>query len=804
MSGRIATRGAVPLALLLAAASGAAGLAHQFIWVRRMIDVLGADAGTFSRVIAAFFLGLSLGAFYAARRATPRPWASVARAEIAVAALAAVVFGAGQLALGAPAIPALAPILGWILPPLLIAPPAFAMGVVIPWMIRAVGPGLAVPLYAVNTLGGILGILLALGWALPALGLAGAAFFALSLNLGIAAVATWLARRAGPTSVPVARGRPLESGPVALTAFASGFLVLGAEVMFQHQLAQFLISSHYASAIVLALVLAALGIGALLVPAFARLGAAALPVALALAALAAALQPLVLVTARGGIHYLPFNLPLWSYLGEALRLGLPAVAIPLLPAALVFPLLLRHATARGVDAGHLLAINGLGGWLGAELSARGLAPMFGLWQGMAVLAGGYALCVLFQPGRTRLVAAPLAALAIAVAWQWNARLPYAGLARGDRLESVAVGREGVVAVVTGGDDDWRLLVNNTYTLGGSRAALNQERQALLPVLLHGRAERVATLGIATGSTLAGAALDPGVQHIEGIELSPLVLGHAVHRFAAFNRAVATDPRVTLTQGDARWIIGQRRGGFDVIAGDLFLPWNTGEGRLFTREHFLGVRAALRPGGLFCQWLPMYQLTRPQFDAILRTFREVFPEAWIVRGDFYVSMPIIALVGGRPFDGIDWPAVTAACNRLRAANQSPDPLLRHVEGVAMLTLGPAPVPPAGPTITLANAWLEWNAARNVIGQREPWFIGVPLAQTLREVQRQGRPQLPADLRPAQDAGDLCIAYEIARAARLPAAAKIAEQLRADFPAALLEDPGARWAAWPMRYPPPFLP
>ena len=56
---------------LLAALSGAAGLAHQLLWVRRMVDILGANAGTFTRVVAAFFLGLAAGAWFAARRKTP-------------------------------------------------------------------------------------------------------------------------------------------------------------------------------------------------------------------------------------------------------------------------------------------------------------------------------------------------------------------------------------------------------------------------------------------------------------------------------------------------------------------------------------------------------------------------------------------------------------------------------------------------------------------------------------------------------------------------------------------------------------
>lgn len=472
----------------------------------------------------------------------------------------------------------------------------------------------------------------------------------------------------------------------------------------------------------------------------------------------------------------------------------------MLACGLIFPLLLRRAVAAGVDAGWLLAVNGLGGWCGAELTERVIAPMFGLWWSMAVLAAGYVLCFAAQPGLARFWATPLLALLVAYSWKLDGRLPYAALATGEKLVAVSVGREGVVGVVRGEPDDWRILFNNNYTLGGSRAQVNQERQTLLPMLLHGDARRVATLGVATGSSLAGATLDPALEQAEGIELSPLVLRFAGEHFAPFNRHVTENPRVRFTLADARLAIAQRPGAFDVIEGDLFLPWRTGERRLFTREHFAHVRRALRPGGLYCQWLPLYQLTRPQFETIVRTFRKIFPEAWIVRGDFYTAMPILGLIGGRDLASIDWEKVRAACDRVRAHGECRDPLLRHGESVAMCVVGAVPEPPPGPVNTLANGWLEWDAARNVVGQREPWFTGIPCATYLRDIHVATTPVLPESLRSAHAAGLWFHTLEIAGAANLPQAATLAAQVRDHLPATLVEDRAASWREWPMRHRP----
>ena len=59
------------------------------------------------------------------------------------------------------------------------------------------------------------------------------------------------------------------------------------------------------------------------------------------------------------------------------------------------------------------------------------------------------------------------------------------------------------------------------------------------------------------------------------------------------------------------------GGFLVLVRriQLVLDRRAGEGRLYAREHFHAVRGALRDGGVFCQWLPLYQLTRDKFVAL---------------------------------------------------------------------------------------------------------------------------------------------------------------------------------------------
>ena len=86
---RVLSRPTWAASLALACASGAAGLAHQILWTRRLVDVLGASADTFSKVVGAFFVGLALGAWLASRTKASEGnwWRRVAGAELAVPVL---------------------------------------------------------------------------------------------------------------------------------------------------------------------------------------------------------------------------------------------------------------------------------------------------------------------------------------------------------------------------------------------------------------------------------------------------------------------------------------------------------------------------------------------------------------------------------------------------------------------------------------------------------------------------------------------------------------------------------------------
>ncbi len=805
--------------------SGAAALSHQLLWTRRMVDVLGAGPGTFARVVGVFFAGLALGAAWAAMRPVrpSRAWLRVALAEGSVAMLVLPVLAAVPIG------DALRPILGttvvgWVLPVLVIAAPAFAMGVVFPAVVTAIFAGgrTALLLYMANTAGGVFGLVTMTVWCLPWLG-SDAACLATGAVNGVVAILALLQPRpkdgpapgvSAPTSTPSERTAAEPWGKRGyVLAFASGAWVLGLEVALQQHFAQVTINSQFSGATVLGFVLVAL-VGGSLLAAFLGPGIAGsrawLGWMLAVAGLAVALEPRFLAALRPGLVSVPYTLPAGPYYAAVGGLALALVVPGVMAMGAVFPALLR-GMATGPSAGaviaRLLAVNGVGGWIGAELMSMVLLPGLGLWWPMA-LWGAFALgLVVVLGGLRRATWAGLsAALGVVAVMALGMRgLPQVSPVKGGITVEVKSGREGVVAVMRREDDDWWITFNNSYTLGGSRAQSNQERQAHLPLLLHGRAKSVGVLGLATGSTLGGVVLHPGVEKVVVAELSPLVTQYSREYFRRFNRDAISDPRVEVLVEDARLMVRDRPQTFDVVVGDLFLPWRTGEGRMFSREHFAAVRRSLKPGGVFCQWLPLFQLTRPQVEGILRTLQQEFPTVIAIRGDFYAELPILGLVAfedGRKTSEVDWNGVSDACTALREARlgRVRDGLVRHPEGVAMCVVGDLPSMGRGPVNTLGNGWIEWDAGRNIVGLRSPWFVGVPAAEAFREWHRMQASRIPLGLRSAHDAGQFYLTLEVAACAGGDLVNAFKVQVGDRLPVALREDPMIDWKLWPSRVKP----
>lgn len=720
--------------------SGFAALVYQVLWVRELGLLFGSTAQAAALCIAIFFTGLALGGWFWGKRA-PRfqsslRWFGILEIFVALTALGhfglvpayhavypAIYASAGHIA-------ALDTLTKVLIAATILLPPAFLMGGTLPLMgqhlIRA-RDRLATTgavLYAVNTAGSATGALAA-GFFLPlSLGFRNAYLSAVCIDLFVGFMAILIARHASapasasasaaapaaPKPVPAhATGpRPLLEIPPRLVwaaAFASGFATLGAEVVWTRMFAQVLQNSVYTYALVLSAFLVALALGAGAAGALARIRAlnpgTALCALLFAGAAVLATAPWLFHRATGGLVYVGSDLGWRPYI---IAVGMMTGLVLLLPAVIlgaVLPYLLRtlenSQRAPGELIGRLVAVNTSGAIAGSLAAGFVLIPMVGAYRGMLLLAAIYpalAAAILFAGARSGARHAPaptpsrralrgaaaIAAAVTAVLLPMASTEALQNIRLRDRTERVIEVRESpqaTVAVVQRGRD-YVIRVNNYYTLGGTRGLDSERNQTVIPMLLHPEPREVFYLGMGTGIT-AGAALSFPVERVVVSEIIAAVADMSRAHFGPWINGLYEDPRVTVYADDGRNCLRRSRDAYDLIISDLFTPWKAGTGNLYTLEHYQTAFDRLRPGGIFAQWIPFYQVSELEFGIIARTMTEVFPQVVLWRGDLFRDRSIAALIGYRDAAPLD-PAV--AVRQLRHAAGDQDLPNAYFEALAL--------------------------------------------------------------------------------------------------------------------------
>ncbi len=390
--------------------SGMCALIYQLVWTRWLGLIVGNFATATATVITAFMGGLALGNWRLARlaagrtpRAALRLYAGLEAGLAALAALSPILFSSSF-----PASALLAGLTGgWggraFVSLLALLPPTILMGGTLPAMVQALSaaaPRALGPLYALNTLGGALGPLLAAFILMPVLGLKATVWLAALLNAAVALTAWTLAgnlsdEAAEPAATPTpgappaprdddGAGASLSPALALWLAGASGFLSLGFEIALTREFVLTITGgSVYGFAVILSCYLLGLALGALLLRRLAPGGAAgalrAFATAQAIAWVFALTTPfwdqVPILLVRLWWNPLPFGLLMGLDFAVIMALLLVVTtafgfALPALAAAL---------PDRGSAAvGRLFAANTLGAVLGAPLTGFVLLRWFGL------------------------------------------------------------------------------------------------------------------------------------------------------------------------------------------------------------------------------------------------------------------------------------------------------------------------------------------------------------------------------------------------------------------------------------------
>jgi spermidine synthase len=645
-------------ALGLMACSGFAGLGYQIVWTQQSALWLGHESAAVLAVVAAFFGGLSVGAWATGPRiehsANPLRFYAACEAVIAL-------WGLALIGLMAPASDALLGLIGVQPGPVwqwsvafggsfvLLLPATAAMGATLPAMervtaqLRAEGRSIAA-LYASNTFGAVIGVLATAFWLVPEFGLTRTAGLCIVLNLGCALIAmATLSRDFEPPTEALPASSRQHAALARLTL--TGLLGIGYEVLVVRVLSQVAEDTVYTFAMLLAVYLVGSALGA---AAYERWRARAVDperlgdrlfCALAVACLlgtaslwaAESLKTWLLAQTGAGMA---------AAIGAETVLALAAFGPPTLAMGALFSHLSAAARTSGASFGAALGANTLGAALAPLVFGVLLAPWLAPKGALLSIALGY-LALTARRGRIVPIAWAPAAIAAAL-WIGAPPLAFVDVPEGGHIVSYQEGVMAAVSVVEDAAGVARLRIDNRQQEGSSSSLLVDARQALLPALLHPAPRHALFLGLGTGMTAYSAAEEPTLQ-VDAVELLPEVIEASRHFTRTFT-AEAPSPRIHVMAADARRYVRATPRRYDLIVSDNFHPARSGSGALYTTEHFQAVRSRLAAGGLFCQWLPLHQLDLATLRSIVKSFIAVYPEGSAILASNSLETPVLGLIG----------------------------------------------------------------------------------------------------------------------------------------------------------------
>jgi predicted membrane-bound spermidine synthase len=166
-------------------------------------------------------------------------------------------------------------------------------------------------------------------------------------------------------------------------------------------------------------------------------------------------------------------------------------------------------------------------------------------------------------------------------------------------------------------------------------------QLLLPLvtMAHApRAENAAVIGFGSGMSSHVLLGSPHAKDVVTIEIEPEIM-NAAKGFMPANKRAYDDPRSTIVVDDAKSYFASSGRKFDLILSEPSNPWVSGVSGLFTREFYQRVSTQLTEGGVFGQWLHLYELNDALATSVMFAIDEVFKDYAI----FYTSNADILIV-----------------------------------------------------------------------------------------------------------------------------------------------------------------
>ena len=636
---------------LLFFASGAAGLIYEIVWGRLLVLIFGSTTNSIVAVISAFLGGLAIGSLLfgpIADRLSPKNLIKtysfleigVALTAVSTLILLELVKTFYALFSDGSSVTFTLLFIKFALTIFVLSIPTILMGATLPILVRfaqtqnkSLLKSVSL-LYATNTFGGVLGVILAAFVLIELFGLQHTLFIAVFINLTVGIIAR-LIRVKGEKVAKTKKPRleiSLVTDPksiLVLVAFSlSGLTAIAYEVLWTRMFTPTMGTLIYAFATVLAIYIFGIAVGSLIYEKFAKLIKA---------------KNLAFAICEAGIGLFAIASVILTHkfvIDTSFRIA--AIVLPAtILMGLTFPVvvsLLNKKRQTGSIVGQSYFANTAGSITGGFLASFLFIPTFGSSRSVVILAlVNLAIASIFVTKETKInqKIKTVSFLAVLTLFTFGSALL---IFKGDRLMQYTTSlqiltakfnnidfafKEDEVASVFAFRDpknnDQGLFIDGVSTT----ARVSETRfMAHIPISLHASPQKVLVIAFGMGTTYR-SSLAQGME-TDAVELAPSV-PNFFHFFHPDAGAVLANPKGRIIINDGRNYALLTKKKYDIITIDPPPPFNTaGSTVLHSKEFYQDLAKILNPEGIVSQWI-YYNASREDDIAMaIKSFIDVFP------------------------------------------------------------------------------------------------------------------------------------------------------------------------------------
>ncbi|MEO5560616.1 MAG: fused MFS/spermidine synthase, partial [Dokdonella sp.] len=557
-------------------------------------------------------------------------------------------------------------------------------------------------LYFTNSIGAAFGALFATFVLLPAVGMPGAMRFGAILNVLVALAAFLLSRTpetpvAAPSSAGATADRSSALRLLLVAAFITGATSFVYEIGWVRMLSVVFGSTVHTFELMLAAFIGGLAFGGLWIRR--RIDGYAAPIRVGgwvqiLMGLAALLSLILYDHSFDWVAWFMRALSRTDRGYDLYNVVTASVSVLLMaPAAFfagmtlpLFTMALMRAGGGEAAVGRIYAANTIGAIVGVFAAVHLLIPVLGLKLAMTIAAAGdlvLGLALLRREGNAAreadfrylgalaMCGAALAAtllfarfdpLAMAGGVYRNA-IARLSEAHGEKILYYRDGKTASIALRASADGTRAISTNGKVDAGirmnddgkPSPDEITMVMAAGIPLLHHPHPRNAAVIGFGSGLSTHTLLGDPRLERVDTIEIEPAMIEGA-RGFGEYVERAYNDPRSHIHIEDARTYFAANHARYDIILSEPSNPWVSGVASLFSREFYDFVPHHLAPGGLYVQWMQLYEINDELVASVVQALSEKFRDYRIYLA-YNNDMLIVARADG-PIEDIHAEALLA--------------------------------------------------------------------------------------------------------------------------------------------------